>query len=174
MREGTDKYDDSNKGGYSYAEKLALAAQGHMDPQEIGLPPEEAGQKAAIDELDGKKPELMKLGDFVTFEASVVPIQLRAHWALQDLKIQPENPKGWEADWCEEHKAEVAIQGLLHSGGLAARIGQLFTDPILGFVQLMRKSADILEEKYNELKQTDPNPIVTREEAAKAQPVIRS
>ena len=174
MREGTDKYDDSKEGGYSYAEKLALAAQGHMDPQEIGLPPEEAGQKAAIDELDGKKPEILKLGDFMTIEMSVVPPQLRAHWAFQDLAIKPDNQKGWEANWCEEHKNEFAIQGRLHSGGLVAQVGQLFTDPILGFVQLLKTYATLVEDKYNELKQTDPNPIVTREEAAKAQPVIRS
>ncbi len=168
MREGTDKYDDRDKGGYSYGEKLKLAAAGMMDPQEIGLPPEEAGQKAALNELDDK-PKVMKLGDFVTFEASVVPPQLRAHWARQDLKIQPDNPKGWEADWCESHKNEHAIQGLLHSGALAAKVGQLFTDPILGFVALIRKAADILEDKYNELKKTDPNPIITRDEAAEAE-----
>ena len=171
MREGTGKYDDREQGGYSYGEKLKLVAAGQMDPQEIGLPPEEAGQKAAIDELDNK-PKLLKLGDFVTFEASVVPPQLRAHWARQELAIQPDNPKGWEADWCEEHKNEFAVQGLLHSGAMAARVGQLFADPILGFVEMMRKAADILEQKYNELKQTDPNPIITRDEAAQAEKSI--
>lgn len=168
MREGTSKYDDKDKGGYDYAEKLRLVAAGQMDPTEIGLPPEEAGQKAALNELDDK-PKVMKLGDFVTFEASVVPPQLRAHWARQDLKIQPDNPKGWESDWCEQHKDEHAIQGLLHSGALAAKIGQLFKDPILGFVTMLRQSADILEQKYNELKKTDPNPIITRDEAAEAE-----
>lgn len=172
MREGTDKYDDRDKGGYSYAEKLKLAAEGLMDPQEIGLPPDAAGVKAANEELN-PKPVLMKLGDFVTFEASVVPPQLRAHWACQDLAIKPDNPKAWEADWCEQHKTEFAVQGLLHSGALAAKVGQLFKDPILGFVEMMRKAADILEQKYNELKKTDPNPVITREEAAaQAGPVV--
>lgn len=171
MREGSDKYDDSSKGGYNYAEKLRLVAAGQMDPREIGLPPEEAGQKAAIDELD-EKPKLLKLGDFLTVEMSVVPIQLRAHWARQDLKIQPDNPKAWEADWCEQHKSEYAIQGLLHSGGLIARAGQLFNDPILGFVSFLRTYADLVEKKYNELKQTDPNPIITRDEAKAAEKSI--
>ncbi len=168
MREGTDKYDDKANGGYSYPEKLAMAAQGLLDPTEIGLPPDEAGQKAALNELDDK-PKLMKLGDFATIELSVVPPQLRAHWAYQDLAIKPDNMKEYEANWCEEHKNEYAIQGLLHSGSLAARVGQLFTDPIIGFVELMHKCADILEQKYNELKKTDPNPIITRDEAAEAE-----
>ena len=163
MREGTEKYDDRDKGGYSYAEKLKLVAAGHMDPKEIGLPPETEGQKAAIDELDGK-PKLLKLGDFLTIEMSVVPPRLRAHWALQDLAIKPDNPKEWEANWCEEHKNEFAVQGMLHSGAMISRAGQLFSDPILGFVEMLRKYADTLEAKYNELKQTDPNPIITRDE----------
>jgi hypothetical protein len=170
MREGTDKYDDTEKGGYSYPEKLAMVAAEQMDPQEIGLPPNEDGNpkgaRAAQEELEDK-PKIPKLGDFVTFEASIVPPALRAHWARQDLAIQPDNARVWEAEWCEEHKNEFAIQAMLHSGAMAARIGQLFSDPILGFVELMRKSADILEEKYNELKKTDPNPIITREEANK-------
>jgi hypothetical protein len=165
MREGTDKYDDSKDGGYSYGEKLKMAAEGMLDPQEIGLPKDDAGIKAAQNEL--KPPTVMKLGDFVTFEASVVPPQLRAHWAWQDLAVKPsEHMKAWEAEWCADHKNEHAIQGLLHSGALAAKVGQLFTDPILGFVDLMRKAADILEQKYKELKENDPNPIITRDEAA--------
>lgn len=171
MREGTGKYDDSDKGGYSYGEKLRLVAAGQMDPQEIGLPPDLAGQKAAIDELD-QKPKLLKLGDFLTVEMSVVPPQLRAHWECQDLKIKPDNPKEWEAKWCEDHKNEYAIQGLLHSGALISRAGQLFSDPILGFVEMLRKYADLVEQKYNELKQTDPNPIITRDEAEAAEKSI--
>jgi hypothetical protein len=167
MREGTDKYDDTDKGGYSYAEKLALASQGLLDPQEIGLPPEDAGIKAAQEELH-PKPKALKLGDFVTVEASVVPPQIRARWERQDLAVQPDNSKAWEADWCEQHKNEFAIQGLLTSGFLAAKVGQIFSDPILGFVQLLRNYADLLEHKYNELKQTDPNPIMSREEYLKA------
>jgi hypothetical protein len=168
MRSGTDKWDDTKDGGYSYQEKLNLVAQGAMDPQEIGLPPEDAGIKAANEELN-PKPKVLKLGDFVTVEASVVPPQLRAHWERQDLAIQPDNPKAWEAEWCETHKNEYAVQGLLTSGTLAARVGQIFSDPILGFVEILRKYADILEQKYNELKQTDPNPIITRDEVAKSQ-----
>jgi hypothetical protein len=163
MREGTEKFNDEAKGGYSYAEKLALVAQEAMDPSEIGL--ETAAQARA--KIVDKPPALMKLSDFVTFEASVVPPQLRAHWAYQDLTIKPENMKAWEADWCEQHKNEYAIQGLLHSGGLAAQVGQLFTDPILGFCEMLRKAAELLEKKYEELKKTDPNPIITRDEATK-------
>ncbi len=166
-----DKYDDSKEGGYSVAEKLAMVAQEQMDPAELGLPDAKAAKNIITGE--NEKPEVMKLGDFVTFEASVVPPRLRAHWAYQDLEVKPGNQKDWEANWCEEHKDEYAIQGLLHSGAMAARVGQLFRDPILGFCELMRKNAQILEDKYNELKKTDPNPIVTRDETAKAQSNVR-
>jgi len=170
MREGTDKYDDRDKGGYSYTEKLSLAAQGLMDPQSIGLPPEEAGQKAAIQEITGQEQPGPKLGDFVTFEASIVPLELRAHWARQDLKVVPTGfvAREWEQKWIEEHKDEYASQGSLHSGTCHATLQRLYSDPILGFVEMMRQAADLLEAKYEELKRNDPNPIITRTDQAKA------
>ncbi len=166
-----DKYDDSAEGGYSVAEKLGMVAMEQMDPAELGLPDAKAAKQIISGE--NAKPEVMKLGDFVTFEASVVPPRLRAHWALQDLAVKPDNPKDWEATWCEEHANEFAVQGLLHSGAMAAKIGQLFKDPILGFCEMLRKAAQILEDKYNELKETDPNPIITRDQAAETKSAIR-
>ena len=162
MPEGTDKYDDKAKGGYSYAEKLAAVANDMMDPKEIGM---SSAQEAQLKMLD-QKPAEPKLGDFITFEASVVPPALRAHWARQDLKVVPTGitAKEWEQNWIKEHEGEFAIQGRLHSGTMAARVGQIFKDPILGFVELMRNAADILEQKYNELKANDPNPIITRDQ----------
>jgi hypothetical protein len=170
-KDGTNKYDDSETGGYSYAEKLALVAQGLMDPTSIGLPPGDAGHKLALDELTGEEKPTPKLADYVTFEASTVPIELRAHWARQDLKVVPTGvtAREWEANWIAEHKNEFTIQATLHSGYLMSQVGQTFTDPILGFCELMRKAADLLEAKYNELKQTDPSPIVFRtDKSAKA------
>jgi hypothetical protein len=164
MREGTEKYDDSAQGGYSYAEKLALAAQGLMDPQEIGLPPDDAGQKRALQEISGDEELKPKLGDFVTFEASVVPIQLRAHWARQDLKVVPSGvtAREWEEEWIKEHKHEWAVQGSLHSGTCHATLQRIYADPIIGFVEMMRQAADLLQAKYEDLKRTDPRPIIYR------------
>jgi hypothetical protein len=163
-REGTEKYDDSATGGYSYPEKLAAVAEGLMDPKSIGLPPDKAGQKAAIEEMIGQKPTLPKFGDFITFEASVVPQELRAHWARQDtgLAMDKAAAADWEAQWIEKHAKEYAIQGRIHSGTIAGQFGQIFSDPILGFCEMLRKTADMLQDRYNELLKTDPNPIVTR------------
>lgn len=159
MREGTDQYDDG-KGGFSYAEKLALVAQGMMAPESIGL----SSQEQAYKEITGEEELSPKLGDFVTFEASTIPSELRAHWACDELKVKPSGfvAKEWEAKWVEEHKDEYAVQGTLHSGTCHATLQRLYSDPIIGFVEMIRQAADLLEAKYNDLKKTDPNPIITR------------
>lgn len=159
----SNQYDDSAKGGYTYEEKLGLVAQGGMDPKTIGLSSAEDAKNIILGQ---DKPE-PKLGDFFALEASVVPIALRARWARQDLKIQPENPRGWEADWCEQHKNEHSIQSQFRCGSMAAVFGQTYTDPILGFIEIMRKAATLLEVKYAELKANDPYPIITRDEVMK-------
>lgn len=146
--------------GLSYKEKLEMAASGLIDPQEIGI----ASQEDAVAKVLGEAPMQPKLGDFVTFECSVVPLELRAHWARQDLKIIPSNPTEWEADWIKSNKNSYALQGEMRSGTTACRVGQLFTDPVLGFADLMRKAADMLEKRYEELKATDEDPIITRAE----------
>lgn len=149
--------------GPSYKEKLEMVAAGMIDPKEVGV----TSQEEAVAKMLGEAPILPKLGDFVTFECSVVPLELRAHWARQDLKIIPTNPQEWEQDWIKANKDSYALQGEMKSGTIACRVGQMFKDPILGFTELMRKAADMLEKRYNELKETDPNPLITREEILK-------
>jgi hypothetical protein len=166
MREGTDKYDDGSKGGYSYTEKLALVAQDMMAPTEIGL----TSREEAIKEITGEEDPGIKLGDFITFEASVIPNELRAHWARQDLKVAPTGvtAQEWEAAWIEEHKNEFAIQGTVHSGTCHATVQRMYTDPILGFCDMMKNTATMLETKYEEIKKNDPNPIITRTDRKQA------
>lgn len=159
----TPKYDDSAKGGYSYAEKLGLVAKGLMDPHEIGM----TSADDAIYAITGlEKPAPVSfLGDWLQFEASVVPLAQRAKWARQDLKVIPTNPRAWEADWCEEHKAEYQLQGILRSGNCQARIDQTFTDPILGFAEFLRQASDLLLQRYEIIKKENPeHPFKTREE----------
>jgi hypothetical protein len=165
MREGTDKYDDKEQGGYDYGEKLALVAQGLMDPKSIGLPPGDDGQRKAYEEITGKPTLAAKLGDFVTFEASTIPNEIRAHWARQELKVIPAGltAKEWELKWIDDHKGEVAVQGTLHSGTCHSVMQRLYTDPILGFANMLRGAAEMLEQKYEELKKNDPEPIIYRE-----------
>lgn len=158
----TNQYDDAAKGGYSYEEKLNLVAADAMDPHSIGLETAEDAKRIIL----GQDAPKQKLGDFVVFEASVVPLRLRAHWARKDLKVQPIGAaaKAWEADWCEQNKGSFSIQGRLRSGTMTAMVQQEFNDPILGFAVLLRQTADMIEAKYTELKKTDENPVETRDE----------
>ncbi len=159
------KYDDSAEGGYSYLEKLALVAQGNMDPKEIGM----VTADDAIMEITGAKKTRPFLGDWVTFEASVIPIAVLAQWALQELKIKPTDIVQWKADWCEQHKekARWKIQSLMRSGNVQAQAEQTFTDPILGFAEMMRKAAILLELRYEQLKKEYPDkPFKTRDDLA--------
>ncbi len=157
----SNKYDDSESGGHSYAEKLVLVSKGLMDPHEIGM----ASQDDAIYEITGLKPPptVPFLGDWVTFEASVVPLEVRAKWALSELKITPPNKEQWMAEWRNEHKDEFQVQGILRSGNCQARVDQIFTDPILGFAEFLRRASDLLQVRYEQVKKENPeHPIKTR------------
>ena len=160
-REGTEKYNDADKGGYNYAEKLALAAQGMMDPKEIGM----TSQEDAIKAITGEEKPSPKAGDFITFHASTIPNEVRARWARSELKVIPQDfaADEFEQKWVEERDGiEFAVQGEMHCGTLFTQMRQLYRDPILGFAHMLRHAADLLETKYNELKATDPNCILSR------------
>lgn len=154
----SDKYDDKEKGGYGYAEKLALVAKGLMNPNEIGM----ASADEAIFEITGTKPPPPFLGDWVTFEASVIPLEVQSKWARQALKVIPTNPAEWEAEWREKHKNEFRLQGILRSGSCMAQVDQTYTDPILGMAELMGRAAKILLDRYDQLKKETDKPIKTR------------
>ena len=78
----SQKYDDSEKGGYSYAEKLEAVAAGNMDPKEIGMASAEEAQLQILP--DAKKQPVF--GTTMMFRAGVIPLELRLHWAEQDFK----------------------------------------------------------------------------------------
>lgn len=159
----SDKYDDTETGGYSYLEKLAMTAKGLLDPKEIGM----ASADEAIFEITGGKPPSPFLGDWVTFEASVVPLAVRSKWARQDIKVIPTNPAEWEAEWREAHKHEFLVRGLLKSGSVGTQIEQTSTDPILGFAEMLRRAADMLISRYEQIKNESPEkPFKTREDLA--------
>lgn len=142
--EASNQYDDSAKGGYSYEEKLKLVAEGNMAPEEIGL--------ASADQAQEQVPQEPELGKYITFETSEVPLELRALWARQELKIQPANPKGWIADYIEEHSNEHLIQARVRSGNQQGVLQRLVTEPVLGMILLMREAADLMEKKYADLQ----------------------
>ena len=159
----TPKYDDSATGGYSYLEKLALVAQGSMDPKEIGMADANEAHRELMGEPRKAEPYL---GDWITFEASVVPMSIRSRWARQDLKIVPTNTREWEAEWAEQHKDEFRVQAIMRSGNIMAQLDQTFVDPIKGFGELLRKAADALESRYETLKKESKQPIKTRDDIA--------
>jgi hypothetical protein len=146
----SNKYDDSAKGGYSYAEKLEAVAAGNMAPEEIGMASAEEAQLQIVP--DAKRKPVF--GTTMMFRAGVIPLELRAFWAEQEYKeqrkiISSETNFDKEA-WMKANENEFPIQGDLICGQAAAKFGQKFKDPILGMCEMLRKAADMLEKKYTE------------------------
>jgi hypothetical protein len=159
----SNKYDDSEKGGFSYMDKLVMVSKDMMDPKEIGM----TSKDDAIYEITGlkKPPAESYLSDWLTFEVAEVPVAVRARWARQDLKVVPTDKALWESQWAEEHKNEHRLQVVMRSGNIQARLDQTFTDPILGFAELMRQASDMLLQRYEQIKKENPRkPVKTRED----------
>jgi hypothetical protein len=148
---GTENYDDSAKGGYSYAEKLQQVALGNMDPKEIGM----ASQEDAQLKIEPKEAVKPKIGTTVMFRAGAIPMELRVMWARQqhnaERKIISAETDFDEAAWIEANKNEYPIQGDLICGQAAAKFQQTFKDPVLGLCQMLKKAGAMLEAKYMEL-----------------------
>lgn len=161
------QYDDSAKGGYSYAEKLKAVSDGMMDPAELGMKsPEEAGIHLAPED----KPKA-EFGTTLMFRAGAVPPELRAHWAISEEKIVvPESEKAeWTAKWIEDHKNEFPVQAELLCGTAKAQFAQTFRDPIIGLAQMLRQAADLLEAKYIEQNEA---PIVNADAPTPNEPEV--
>lgn len=145
-----NKYDDSAKGGYTYEEKLAQVAMGNMDPKEIGL-----ADAAEAQALIGKNPKPRKLGKYITFEASPVPLEIRGEWAYSELTIIPSDKVAWIEEWKEKNKDTFNIQFRLHCGNVAYQAGQSFTNEVLGFATLLEEAAIIIRKEYEREKQAE-------------------
>lgn len=145
-----NKYDDSGKGGYSYAEKLDAVAAGNMDPKEIGLASAEEAQLQIVPD-EKRKPVF---GTTMMFRAGVVPLELRAFWAEQEYKEARKiisSDTNFDKDaWMKANANEFPIQGDLICGQAAAKFARKFKDPILGMCEMLRVAADMLEKKYTE------------------------
>jgi len=70
----------------------------------------------------------------------------------------------WQKNWVEKHKSEHLAQGRMSSGSNAAQFGQVYSDPILGFAELLRQTATMLEQRYEQIKAINDHPVKTREE----------
>jgi len=149
----SNQYDDSATGGFSYAEKLKLVADGNMDPKEIGLSSPNDAQIKLVGEMSPEeKLKQAKLGDSLCMEIGEVPANLRAAWAMQDLKIAV--PKSEQADWIEswvdQHKGEHLLQARIRCGYVSAVMEFLCKDTVLGIIELMQKGALAVKEKYEQ------------------------
>jgi hypothetical protein len=158
-----NKYDDSAKGGYSYAEKLEAVAAGNMAPEEIGMASAEEAQLQIVP--DSKRKPVF--GTTMMFRAGVVPLELRAFWAEQEYKearkiISSETNFDKEA-WMEANKNEFPIQGDLICGQAAAKFARKFKDPILGMCEMLRVAATMLEKKYTEASE-DTQPTAQQQD----------
>jgi hypothetical protein len=138
--------DNNAKGGYTHAEKIALVAHEAMDPKEIGMV--DADEAKLV--ITGQKPPQVTGGTAIVFRASVIPLELRAHWAFTELLVRPLNPELWKAEWIEKNKNEPSrIQGEARIGTTGARFETDAKDAVLGMIGMLRKAADQIEEKYS-------------------------
>lgn len=133
-------------GEFTQEEKLALVANELMAPEEVGLT---SAEEAKL-QLEPETTKEVKFGDIVEFAASVVPLALRAQWALQETKIvlPPTDKDVWIEQWVAEHKNDYLIQGQMHCGTALARFQRSYKDPILGLAAMLRLCGDMLEKKY--------------------------
>src|SRR6185503_9607229 len=101
--------------------------EGQMDPKEIGLTsPTEAGLK-----ILEKDPPPRKFADWITFEATEVPLKLRALWARQDLTIIPSEPGKWELDWMTENEHTHRLQCRIRCGTAFANLEKTVTTSVI-------------------------------------------
>lgn len=138
--------EGNTSGEFTAEEKLTLVAGGMMDPKEVGLVSAEEAQL----QLQPEDAKEVKFGDIVEFAASVVPLALRAQWALQETKIvlAPADKDVWIEDWIAKHKNDFLIQGQMHCGTALARFQRTYKDPVLGLAAMLRLCGDMLEKKY--------------------------
>lgn len=137
---------------YTPQEKLELIARGLMAPEELGLASAEEAQAL---ELEQKGPPPQRFQDYITFEASEVPMELKAKWAQAELKIIPDNVNQWRNDWIEKHKNEHTIQARIRCGNALGVLQRTVTEPLRGMILLMREAADKIEEGYNQQLKED-------------------
>lgn len=130
---------------YTPEEKLALVAQELMDPKEIGLTTAEEARLQILP--DAKVPR--KLEGFIVFEASEVPLDRRAQFAYDALKVIPPDKELWLAEWKVEHKDEIFLQARTRCGNATAVTGGRASDQVMGLINLMEDAAKMLRDEYD-------------------------
>jgi hypothetical protein len=140
---------DPSPEAYTPTEILEQVALGNMSPLDAGI----TGPIPIIGESQPdpanlrvlpKGPTPRKFGEQMEFQASVVPLTIRAEWERQDAKIIPFDTEAW----IEQHKNEYRVQAMLACGNGVLRLDETYSDGVLGFCDIMRKAAQMLEEAY--------------------------
>jgi hypothetical protein len=147
--------NDPHPTKYTYAEKLALIQKGLMAPEDLGIVPTaaEASEATAGGEIidpefdPNKKPEL---GDFIVFQASEVPPDLRAEWARLDAKAKTKIvPFEFDKEaWKKEHENEHQVQCKAQCGTASMMVEGMFSDKILGLCNMLDAAAKQFREFY--------------------------
>lgn len=138
--------DGNESADYTHSEKLALVADGMMDPKEVGLTSAEEAHLEIMPEAE-KEPTF---GNELFLQMGVVPLELRAEWAYDETKIvlAPSDKTAWIEDWIGKNKHTYRIQGGIRCGTLQGKMERTFKDPVLGLTNMLRLAADMLEAKY--------------------------
>jgi len=157
--------NDPHPNEYTFAEKLAAVNAGVMAPEDLGvLPtPGDASEataggleiKPATPEELAKKPET---GDYIVFQAAVVPLDLRATWSELDAKATNKIlPFTFDKEaWKDAHKHEHVIQAKFQCGTASGAIEGKFSDKVLGLCNLLDAASKQIREFYaNEKSKTD-------------------
>lgn len=161
---------DKHPKEYTYGERLALVNAGLMAPEDLGILPTPGDKteateggveiKPATPEELAKKPEL---GDYVVFQAALVPLMLRGEWARLDYKQEhPLDPKleGFNKEtWMEEHKDEHVIQAKFQCGTASGTIEGKFSDKILGLTNLLNAAAEQIKKFYEQEKNPEKEAV---------------
>jgi hypothetical protein len=138
---------DPNPTFFTNEEKLDLIEKGLMDPAEMGLTCKPSELPAVMGEAPKILPPAVtvpKLGNWLTFEASPVPPDIRAMWAKQDAVIIPFDVEAYK----EQIKDEALIQVIFRCGNLQAKLEQLVKADALheGFAMMLEKAAAALRD----------------------------
>lgn len=138
------KDGDSSPNEYTRDEKLKLVASDLMDPKEVGMV---SAEEAKL-ELLPEAAKTITLGDAVNFQCGIVPLEIRAEWARQDLVVVPTDISAWKKDWMDLNRNTFRVQGVMQCGTAVAKFERTFSDPTLGLALMLKIAGEMLEKQY--------------------------
>lgn len=140
------KEEGAKSSEFTHAEKMALVADGAMDPKEVGLT---SAEEAHLQIVPEDKPKF-DFGTTLFLQAGVVPMELRAEWAYKETKIilAPSDKTQFLEDYIKENSGTYRIQGALRCGNLEAKFERTYKNPVLGLAAILELAGKQLESAY--------------------------